>query len=98
MSKGMRGSVGANHHPALGFEFVTRRGCHLCDVMEGLVEEVFSAQSVDYERRDVDTDASLLRLYGESVPVLLRDGKPVAKIRVDRAQLRRILRRSRRGE
>ena len=79
------------------YEFVTRQECHLCHVMERLIGEVFSAQSVEFERRDVDADAGLLKLYGESVPVLLRNGKLVAKVRTDRSQLQRIILRARVG-
>ena len=81
--------------PKDAFELVTRLDCHLCHVMEELLEEVLTAQGIDYERRDVDAEVSLLELYGESVPVLLRNGKPVAKVRTDRTQLQRIVRRSR---
>jgi hypothetical protein len=63
--------------------------------MEELVLEVFSDRGVEYERRDVDADPDLLELYSDSVPVLLRNGKPVVKFRTDRIQLRRIVERSR---
>ena len=77
------------------FDFITRQDCHLCHVMEGLLDEVFKTQKVEYQRRDVDADPTLQELYGETVPVLLRNGKPVAKVRTDKSQLQRIIRRSR---
>ena len=76
------------------FELVTRQGCHLCDEMAAVLEAV----GVVYESLDVDRDDRLRERFGEVVPVLLRDGKPVAKVRVDAARLRRLVRRRRRTE
>ena len=73
------------------FELVTRRGCHLCDEMAAELE----AAGIAYDSIDVDRHAELRARFGEVVPVLLRDGKPVAKIRVDGARLRRLVRRRR---
>ncbi len=73
------------------WELVTRRGCHLCDEMAA----VLRAAGLAYTARDVDRDPELRRRFGEVVPVLLRDGRPVAKVRLTRERLRRIVRRRR---
>jgi hypothetical protein len=49
------------------------------------------AAGVDFTSLDVDRHAALRERFGEVVPVLLRDGKPVAKVRVDAARLRRLV-------
>ena len=77
--------------PPPRFELVTRRGCHLCDEMAAELE----AAGLDYTSVDVDASERLRERFGEVVPVLLRDGKPVAKVRLDAARLRRIVRRRR---
>jgi hypothetical protein len=77
------------------YELVTRAGCHLCDEMAALLDAVLPAHGLTWTPRDVDADPALRDRFGEVVPVLLRDGRPVAKVRVDRRGLERILRRGR---
>ena len=81
------------HPPQL--DLLTRRRCHLCETMQTLLDTVLPEFDLDYRTVDVDTDPALAERFGESVPVLLRDGRPVAKIRLDERQLRRIVRRRR---
>jgi glutaredoxin len=63
--------------------FVTRQGCHLCDEAWRLLQEL----GVQPERRDVDADDELHRLYDFRVPVVLVDGEVVAEGRIRRDQL-----------
>ena len=73
------------------YELVTREGCHLCDVMAALLDEVLPEYGLTYAPRDVDAEPALRERYTDVVPVLLRDGAPVAKVRVDRRGLIRIV-------
>ncbi len=81
------------------YQLLTRAGCHLCDDLVRLLDEVMPRRGIDYETIDVDAaggaQAELRDRYGDVVPVLLRDGVAVAKVRLDRAQLERILDRKR---
>ncbi len=81
------------------YQLVTRAGCHLCDDMAQLLDSVLARRGVVYETIDVDgasAEAGLLRdRFGDVVPVLLRDGVAVAKVRINRGQLERILDRKR---
>ena len=79
------------------YQLVTRAGCHLCDDMAGLLDRVMAERGLGYEAVDVDDDAheALRARFGDTVPVLLRDGVAVAKVRLDRAALLRILDRRR---
>ena len=70
---------------------LSRAGCHLCDVMEELLAEVLPLYGESFVVADVDSKAEWRRRYGEVIPVLLREGTPVAKIRLDRRQLERIV-------
>jgi len=79
--------------PRACYELVTRGGCHLCDEMASLLDEVLPAHGLSYSLRDVDAEPDLRERFTDVVPVLLRDGVPVAKLRVDRRALERILRR-----
>ncbi len=77
------------------YELVTRAGCHLCDEMAALLDAVLPVHGLAWTAVDVDGDPALRKRYGEVVPVLLRDGRPVAKVRLERNALTRILRRRR---
>jgi hypothetical protein len=73
------------------YQLVTREGCHLCDEMAGLLDEVLPPLGLSYTLRDVDAEPALRARFSDVVPVLLRDGSPVAKVRTDRRSLVRIV-------
>jgi hypothetical protein len=75
------------------YELLTRHGCHLCDEMASLLDRVFAEHGLTYGRVDVDRSPALRERWGDTVPVLLRDGRAVAKVRLTEEALRRILRR-----
>ena len=81
--------------PASRYQLLTRAGCHLCDDMARLLDGVLPARGLAYAVADVDADPLLRERWGEVVPVLLRDGTAVAKVRLDLAGLERILDRRR---
>lgn len=70
---------------------LTREACHLCHAMAALLDAELPSYGLGYEARNVDENPVWRERFGDVVPVLLRDGTPVAKIRLDRAQLRRII-------
>jgi hypothetical protein len=78
--------------PTARYELVTRAGCHLCDEMAAVLDEVLPSFGLSYSLRDVDAEPELRERFTDVVPVLLRDGRPVAKVRVDRPALGRIVR------
>jgi glutaredoxin-like protein DUF836 len=86
-----------NHRaiPTATFELVTRQGCHLCDEMAALLDEVLPSYGLTWSARDVDAEPELRARFTDIVPVLLRDGLPVAKVRTDRRTLVRLVQRSR---
>jgi hypothetical protein len=79
--------------PAARYELLTRAGCHLCDDMAAVLDEALPELGQSYTFRDVDAEPDLQARFGDTVPVLLRDGLPVAKVRLDRRTLERIVRR-----
>lgn len=46
------------------------RGCHLCDVAEGLLRQAASARALDWAYVDIALDEALVAAYGERIPVL----------------------------
>ena len=79
--------------PPARYELVTREGCHLCDEMAVLLDEVLPSHGLAWSPRDVDAEPELRERFTDVVPVLLRDGVPVAKVRTDRRSLERIVQR-----
>lgn len=63
--------------------------------MEELLTTVLPDFGERYVVEDVDSRHEWQLRFGEVIPVLLRDGRPVAKIRLDRKQLERIVKQSR---
>jgi glutaredoxin len=71
----------------------SRPGCHLCDDMKEVIRRVAAAAgtAIDLEEIDISKDADLHARYGLEIPVLLLDGKKVAKYRIGEDELRRAL-------
>lgn len=69
----------------------SRPGCHLCDEMKAVVVRVARTVPLTLEEIDISANLELEQRYGLEVPVLLLDGKKVAKYRLTEAELRRML-------
>jgi hypothetical protein len=71
----------------------SRPGCHLCDDMKAIVVRVthHMPTPVTVEEVDISTDPQLELRYGLEIPVLMMNGRKVAKYRVGEEELRRIL-------
>ena len=70
---------------------ISRPGCHLCEVAEGVLERVAADTGEGWTRVDVTDSIELERDYGDRVPVLLLDGKEHGYWRVEEDRLRRDL-------
>ena len=69
----------------------SRPGCHLCDDMKASVVRVSSSVPLLLDEIDISTDEQLEELYGLEIPVLMVEGKKVAKYRITEGELRRVL-------
>ena len=69
----------------------SRPGCHLCDEMKAIVRRVAASVPLVLDEIDISGEAELERLYGMEIPVLMMDGRKVAKYRVTDVELRRVL-------
>ena len=69
----------------------SRPGCHLCDVMKAVVERVGQTVAVSLEEIDISSDPELESRYGLEIPVLMIDGKKVAKYRIGEEELMKML-------
>ena len=66
----------------------TRQGCHLCDVVKGVLDEVKAERAFELVVLDIDDDPALVALYDDEVPVVAVDGRKAFKYRVTAAALR----------
>ena len=55
-----------------------RAYCHLCEEMA----QALRTLGIDFKEIDVDSDPQLDELYGENVPVLLKDGLELCRHRL----------------
>jgi glutaredoxin len=66
--------------------------CHLCDDMKAVVKRVLATrEQITLEEIDISTDSELLDRHGLEIPVLMIDGRKVAKFRITEGELTRIL-------
>lgn len=64
--------------------------------MERVLEEILPRYGETFAVEDVDSRTDWQERFGEVIPVLLREGRPVAKIRLRQRELERIVEGSRR--
>lgn len=69
----------------------SRPGCHLCDEMKAAIDRVAARVPLNLEVVNIDDDPVLSGQYGLEIPVLLVDGRKVAKYRIEDAALERTL-------
>ena len=69
----------------------SRPGCHLCDDMKAVVQQVARTIPLSLEEIDISKDPTLEAEFGLEIPVLFVAGKKAAKYRVGEEELRRIL-------
>jgi hypothetical protein len=71
---------------------VGKPGCRLCEAMRTVVAPVAAEMGLALDERDLRSDPELDALYRNDIPVLLLDGREVARHRVDEGGLRARLR------
>jgi glutaredoxin len=65
----------------------SKPGCHLCDDARAAIERVCAAVGTSYAEIDITGDPTLLRTYGEQIPVTFVDGAQHDFWRVDEVRL-----------
>ena len=80
---------------AVQLTLIGKPDCHLCDVAQGVIDEVLSdlgdRVTVTVEKRSIVDDPQLHELYWEKIPVILIDGHEHAHWRVNAQKLREAL-------
>jgi glutaredoxin len=63
-------------------------GCHLCEEMRALVERVLQGTTLRLQEVDIQDHPDLEKLYLFEIPVLLFEGREIARYRTSEAELR----------
>jgi hypothetical protein len=63
--------------------------------MKAVIETVATCSPLELEIVDIEGNPHLEELYGQEIPVLLIDGRKVAKFRLSREELERRIEKSR---
>lgn len=71
--------------------YLTREGCHLCEVALPIVREEARRAGTEVEVRDIDAEADLTADWNDHVPVVVVDGAVHSRYEVDAAALRSAL-------
>jgi glutaredoxin len=66
---------------------LSKPGCHLCEDVRAFLDELRPQHHFQLEEIDITTDADLFARYRHDIPVLLRDGKELARGRISDREL-----------
>lgn len=69
----------------------TKPGCHLCDRAKDVIRGVRRHVAFEFEEKNILDDAALYDLYKNDIPVILLDGREIARHRLSPQQLREAL-------
>jgi glutaredoxin len=69
----------------------SKPGCHLCDDVRATLDELRPEHTFALEEVDITSDAELFARYRFEIPVLLKDGREVARGRITDRELMKIL-------
>lgn len=64
----------------------TRADCHLCESVQQVIEHVARTRAFRLTVRDIDADEDDLALYNEAVPVVVINGREIARYRLTHAE------------
>lgn len=69
----------------------SKPGCHLCEEMRALLDELQPEHGFALEEIDITRDSDLFARYRYEIPVLLKDGREIARGRVSDRELMTLL-------
>lgn len=69
----------------------TKPGCHLCEAVEQTIRAVLRERPFELVVRNILHDPHDLEAYGTLIPVVLLDGREIARYRLSADELRKAL-------
>jgi len=77
--------------PAHEVILYTRKGCHLCEVVQQSLESLSHRAAFTWREIDIDNDEELRKKYNDEVPVVFIDGRKAFKYHMNEAEFLRKL-------
>jgi len=65
--------------------------CYLCDEMKNVIANLKKESEFDFEEINIELNEILFDKYKEKIPVLMLNGRMIAKYRITREKLFKIL-------
>lgn len=65
----------------------TKPGCHLCDLVKGVIDVVRRKRAFELEIRNIQDDADDLERYRNDIPVICVNGHEIARHRLSEVRL-----------
>ena len=69
----------------------TKPGCHLCEPVRELILAVQRERGFEFSIRNIEDDAADFEKYKHAIPVVVVDGKEIARYKLSRRQLEEAL-------
>jgi glutaredoxin len=69
----------------------SRPGCHLCELVERIVRHVSTKRPFDFVIRNIEQDKDELEKYRNDIPVVVVNGREIARHRLTAEALRSAL-------
>jgi len=69
------------------FTLYSKPGCHLCEDVRAVLDELQPARDYFIDEIDITADAALFARYRFDIPVLLKNGVEVARGRIGEREL-----------
>ena len=65
----------------------SKPGCHLCEPVEEVILAVRREREFEFEVRNIEDDPAEFEKYKHSIPVVVVDGREIARYKLSRMQL-----------
>ena len=79
--------------PSFRLTLFSKPGCHLCEDVRVTLDELQPEYGYAVDEVDITAHAELFAQYRHEIPVVLKDGRELARGRIDDRELVRLLRR-----
>ena len=65
----------------------SKPGCHLCEPVEAVILAMRRERAFDFAIRNIEDDPADFEKYKHAIPVVVVDGKEIARYKLSRRQL-----------
>ena len=69
----------------------SKPGCHLCEPVEEVILAVRREREFEFEERNIEDDPADFEKYKHAIPVVVVDGREIARYKLSRIELEQAL-------